>query len=203
MENFTWQHKKIEFSKQTGEVFSNHKFSETHVSSSGGGGYVDAQYGGNVAAASVHSTVTTVHEFWIKDEAGKQHAINLRGKDIPLAVGQKVTLVLAGFVGKDRYYASLFNHDAERHWQILGGAELINLLFFPEQSVMKFLIKACIAIAIYILMLNFTSGYVTVAIHIGLICYCVNWYRNKSKKAKELDAHLEKIAKEIAQVNHA
>lgn len=197
MENFRWDDKEFEFSKLTGEVFSNNKFSETHVSSSGGGGYVDAQYGGNVAAARVHSTVTTVHEFWIKDEAGKEHAINLRGKDIPLAVGQKVTLVSGGFVGKDKYYALLLNHNAEKHWHILGGAELANLCFFPEQSVMKFLMKAVIPIAIYILMLNFTSGYVTLAIHIALIFYCVNWYRSRTKKAKELDAHLTKIAQSL------
>ena len=197
MENFKWFDREFEFSTLTGEVVSNNKFSETHVSSSGGGGYVDAKYGGNVAAAQVHSTVTTVHEFWVKDEAGKEHPINMRGINVPLAVGQKITLISSGFVGKNKYYVLLVNHNADKHWHLFMGKDFVNFCLQSEQTMTKFLIKATIAVAVYILMLNLTSGYVTLAIHLGLIYYCVNWYRSRAKRAKEFDAHVTKIAQSL------
>ncbi|WP_051412894.1 hypothetical protein [Methylophilus sp. 5] len=198
MENFKWFDREFEFSALSGEVFSNNKYSETHVSSSGGGGHVDGQYGGHVAAAQVHSTVVTVHEFWIRDDAGKEHPINLRGIDVPLAVGQKITLLASGFVGKKQHFVLLLNHKAEKHWHLFKGREFVNYCLESEQAisagVTKMLFKIAIFIAIYILMLNLTSGYVTLAMHIGLIIYCVNWYRSRAKRAKEFDAHVTKIA---------
>lgn len=192
MENFKWFDREFEFSQLTGEVFSNNKFSETHISSGTGIG------AGNAAPAQVFSTVTTVHEFWVRDEAGKEHAINLRGIDVPLAMGQKITLVSSGFIGKKKHYVLLLNHNAERHWHLFNGREFVNHCLESEQArsvmVTKLLFKIAIFIAVYILILNLTSGYVTLAIHIGLIAYCVNWYRSRTKRAKEFDAHLTKIA---------
>jgi hypothetical protein len=201
VENFKWFDQEFEFSTLSGEVFSNNKFSETHVSSSGGGGHVDPQYGGHVAAAQMHSTVTTVHQFWVRDDAGKEHSINLRGIDVPLAVGQKIILLASGFVGKKQHYVLLLNQKAEMHWQLFKGSEFVNYCLEAEQAlsygVAKMLLKIAIFIAIYILMLNLTSGLVTWAINIGLIVYCVNWYRSRAKRAKEFDAHLNKIAQSL------
>ena len=92
MENFTWfDGKEFKFWTRTGEVISSNKRSETHIMSSGGGGHVDPQYGGHVAAAQVSSKVVTVHEFWFREENGKEIAVNMRDVNIPLAVGQKIT----------------------------------------------------------------------------------------------------------------
>lgn len=68
MENFKHRNKEIEFWSVTGEIMAQNKYSETHVSSSGGGGYIGA-HGGHIRAPSVHSTTVTNHEFWIKTEA--------------------------------------------------------------------------------------------------------------------------------------
>jgi hypothetical protein len=186
VENFKWFGREFEFSKLTGIVISNNKFSETNVSG-----------GGNVTATQVHSSATTVHEFWVRDEAGKEHPINMRGIDVPLALGQKITLILSGFVGKNSYYVLLINHNADKHWHLFSGKDFVNFCLQSEQSMSKFLIKAVIAIALYILMLNLTSGYITLAIHLGLIYYCVNWYRSRAKRAKEFDAHLTNIAQSL------
>lgn len=195
MENFKWDDKEFEFAKLTGEVFSNNKFSETHVSSSGGGGHVDPQYGGHVAAAQVSSTVTTVHEFWIKDDKGEEHPVNLRGHDIPLALGQKITLISSGLVGAPQHhYVLIYNHNAKKYWALQKAIGLHAA--YSEQSVMKFLIKILIAIAIYIILLNITGGYVTWAMHIWLVYYCIRFYMHRNKMEKALDAHIEKIAQD-------
>ena len=193
MENFKWYDKEIEFKNFTGEVFNDKKYSETHVSSSGGGGYVDPQYGGNVRAAQVQSTVVSVHDFWIKDEAGEEHPINLRGHDIPLATGQKLTLVSIGLIGGPPQHAVLLhNHNIKKYWT-LCTAKTLHLYYFNEPQV-NYLTRWFIYTVAYILMLIYTSGAVMWAIHIGIIIYVAIRYLRYAKMCKALDAHIEKIA---------
>jgi hypothetical protein len=61
MKSFNYKNKELTFSCITGVVQGGQeKRSETHVSSSGGGGYV-GKHGGHVGAPEVRSTVTTKH----------------------------------------------------------------------------------------------------------------------------------------------
>ena len=125
MENFRFRKKEIDFLSITGEVLGQNKYSETHVSSSGGGGYV-GEHGGRVHAPTVHSTTITNHEFWIKKEDGGEYAVQLSGCDIPLNKKKKITLISAGIKGKKtRYYCILVNHNANRHW-FINKAEALN-----------------------------------------------------------------------------
>lgn len=71
-----------------GEVVGQQKWSETEVHSSGGGGYV--QQGGYVRPPQVSSTSHEKHEFWIREEDGKEIAINFTDANFPVREGQKV-----------------------------------------------------------------------------------------------------------------
>ncbi len=95
MESFKHGKKEVAFYTVTGEVLGNDKYSETHVSSSGGGGYV-GQYGGHISAPQVSSRTTTNQEIWIKTESGSEKSIQLKGYDIPMRPGHKITVISAG-----------------------------------------------------------------------------------------------------------
>lgn len=61
---------------------STHRWSDTHVTSSGGGGFIDPQIGGRVHAPRIESTVVQRIEVFSKDEAGTERRLDL--KDIPI-----------------------------------------------------------------------------------------------------------------------
>ncbi|MDI1299550.1 hypothetical protein [Methylotenera sp.] len=211
MENFTWHDgKTFEFWTKTGEVLSTNKVSETHVSSSGGGGHVDPQYGGHVAAAQVSSTVTINHEFWIKEEDGTERAVQLYDNDIPLKVGQKITLIAGKLLGAEKgYYVVLYNHNAKKHWIISDATRLYNHIF-PKTHLYEldlilwlFNIKIIAYVIVPLLVWYYINGYVALAIFAWGIYSTFSKLMKDSKSANALDAQLEKMAKEIAQANQA
>jgi hypothetical protein len=141
MNSFVHRGKEVEFLQVTGEVLGSNKYSETHVSSSGGGGYV-GKYGGNVSAPQIHSTAVTNHEFWIKTEDGVEVDIKLQGTDIPLRVGQRISVIAATRKGSERmWYSVLVNHSAGKHW-FINKADDLNKLLKLEQCTGKSLIVA-------------------------------------------------------------
>ncbi|MBI3285315.1 MAG: hypothetical protein HYZ65_10780 [Burkholderiales bacterium] len=149
MENFSHRNKVVQFWHVTGEVIGSNKYSETHVSSSGGGGYV-GKHGGHVSAPQIHSTVVTNHEFWIKTPDGKEKDIKLAGVNIPLRVGQKITLISVGRkAAGSGWYAILVNHSAGKHWFINSVNDLNKLLKLElatgKSILFAALIVACIA----------------------------------------------------------
>lgn len=79
-------------------------WSETHVSSSGGGGYVHPQYGGNVSAAQVSSTVTTRREqkLWVRFFNDQSEADFSFSNDSTLSImeGQPVLVCHIGLEGE-------------------------------------------------------------------------------------------------------
>ena len=124
MEEFVHKGKQIAFAGMTGEVVGSQKFSETKISSSGGGGYVGPE-GGRISAPTIRSTSVTNHEIWIRAEDGVEHNVSLRGLDIPLREGQKVTLVATARKGAGvMMYCMLVNHSAGRHWYINTAEEM-------------------------------------------------------------------------------
>ena len=79
-------------------VVANHqtqRWAETHVSSSGGGGYVHPGYGGHVSGGAVSSSVVRREhtQFWLTDENGIQHAVQLSNETMPTANGHKVRVI--------------------------------------------------------------------------------------------------------------
>jgi hypothetical protein len=101
----------------TGTVFGSQKHSQTHVYSSGGGGTVQGGTG-YVAAPTVSSSVTTTHEFWIRTDHGEQIPVQIPSGNMPLADGQRVSLVHAQLAGaKDaRPLIQIVNHSATQRW---------------------------------------------------------------------------------------
>ena len=135
MENFKYLDKEIEFYQVTGTVLNNDKYSKTHVSSSGGGGYV-SQYGGHVSAPQVTSSTTTHQEIWIKSESGAEESLQLVGFDIPLRPGHKITLISAGNKDSDRCWNTiLVNQITKKHWLLKNAADLNGLLEIEQPSI--------------------------------------------------------------------
>jgi len=105
-----------------GEVVGQQKWSETEVHTSGGGGYV--QQGGYVRPPQVSSTSHEKHEFWIREEGGKETAINFTDANFPVREGQKVWVAWGNnsrSKGSGSYlfghnYASGDSHDLLRNW---------------------------------------------------------------------------------------
>ncbi len=124
MDNFKYKDRNVQINYFTGEVINTSKHSETYVTSSGGGGYVGPD-GGHVNAPQISSSTVTCHEFWIRQDDGRERSVSLRGYDIPLRAGQRVTMVMASDARADHgHYTTLVNHTADRHWNLMSGADL-------------------------------------------------------------------------------
>mgnify|MGYP000277111991 CR=1 FL=1 len=192
MENFKHRNKEIEFWSVTGEVLDQNKYSETHVSSSGGGGYV-GKHGGHVSAPSVHSTTVTNHEFWIKKEDGSEKSVQLAGHDIPLRGGQKITLISAGIKGKDSgYFSVLVNHNANQHWFINKASSLNQHLKIEMASGKSILIAG----GLWWLVAQVTGSVGTGAVIAGafVVYRLATKISRIFKMYKALDKHLDSLA---------
>ena len=123
--DFRWGDRSQKFEMFTGTVMSSSKWSETHVSSSGGGGYLH-QGSGHVSAPTVSSTVKSKHEFWIQTADGHQIPVQLTDADFPLMPSQLITLVSAPSANKPNEHRWVFvrNHSAKQSW-ILNAATTV------------------------------------------------------------------------------
>lgn len=123
MEPFRIGKAEINFTVVTGVILDSNKYSETHISSSGGGGHVGRD-GGYVDAPQIHSQVLTHHEFWVQLPDGREWPIKLVNADMPLRTGQNVTLVYGGIGRKEGYLLMLMNHNSGQHW-LFSEKELV------------------------------------------------------------------------------
>jgi hypothetical protein len=124
MQIFKYQEKNIIFSVIQGVVLGQTKYTETHVSSSGGGGYV-GKHGGKIEAPTIDSEIITKHEFWIKKSDGVEQCIKLTDCDIPVRTGQHVSVISAKLQDSNKkQFVALINHNAKRHWMINTAEEL-------------------------------------------------------------------------------
>lgn len=120
--SFTWGNRTQSLDSYSGVVMSSQKWSETHVRSSGGGGYLH-QGSGHVSAPTISSTVSSKHEFWIQTQDGQQVPVQLTDADFPLMPGQLITLVNAPNAKKpnEPRWVYVRNHSAKQSW-ILNAA---------------------------------------------------------------------------------
>jgi len=204
MENFSHRGKDVEFWHITGEVIGSDKYKETHVSSSCGGGNISGSitggYGsvsGHISAPNIHSEVITNHEFWIKTEDGLEKDVKLYNRDIPLRVGQKVTLIWATRKGRSNSpYTILVNHSANKHWFIIKAGRLNQLLEIELITGKPLLIGGAITVAI-----AWGITYLTDSWALGLGAagiFIVYKFVTKAKKiislVNRLEQHLENLA---------
>ncbi len=196
MESFKHNNKEIAFWSKTGEVISQNKYSETHVSSSGAVGNV---------GPTVHSTTVTKHEFWIRKEDGSEESIQLSGHDVPLREGQKITLIISGLKGGNySYYTILVNHSANKHW-FLENANSLNRKLLKNYflSVKSTLIIAGLPLIGFVISASIKSQ-VFMWFLIVLVAAFVRLYVKPqslkkrwecvSKMKKDLNLHLESLA---------
>jgi hypothetical protein len=74
------------------------RWSETRVTSSGGGGYVNPTYGGYVAPPTINSHVS-LHEkniFWVQEIDGTQKQFCFNHNNFPVATGHRVRIIWGG-----------------------------------------------------------------------------------------------------------
>lgn len=155
MESFKYKDKEIKFWRVTGEVIGQNKYSETHVSSSGGGGVVTNR-GGYVSAPQVHSRAITNHEFWIKKEDGSEMSVQLSDVDIPLREGHKITLIGSRLSDQKKGpWAVLVNHSEGKHRYIARGEDLNQRFKFVRVTGLS----ALIAFFLFFLILNLGPGF--------------------------------------------
>lgn len=108
----------LDFKISRGVVVGDKKWSDTHISSSGGGGYVGPQ-GGYVSLPSVKSSVKQRHEVWFKmDGADQEFDLDLGGLDVPIREGHKVTF-LEAYVNEDRKLFFLINKATRQSHRLL------------------------------------------------------------------------------------
>lgn len=191
MESFKHRGKEVEFWRTTGEVLSQNKYSETHVSQSGGGvGYV-GKYGGYVSAPKIHSTTVTNHEFWIKQEDGSEKSFKLSGHDIPIREGQRISIITAGLKGSDsNYHSILVNHDTHEHWLLNNAKELNKHLKIDDISGKSLLIAG----GLWWLVALVSTKEIGAIVAVGFIIYrTVTKGTRIDKMLKALSQHLEEL----------
>jgi len=210
MQDLILRNKTIKFWKVTGEVIGNQKYSETHVSSSGGGGFV-SNSGGYVEAPSVNSTTILNQDFWIRTEDGQEIPIQLKDSDIPLRIGQKISVIYSRREESDSGWAStLVNHSANRYWHINNYevlSEYLKVGILLKNHKLRFFLMT---ISIYILSIviifqleflvenfEFYSGLVISIFPILIIVFLNKYYNFRLKKAsKALQSHLENLSQQ-------
>lgn len=194
MESFKHKNKAVEFSKVTGEVLSQNKYSETRVSSSGGGGYIGKQ-GGHVQAPKIQTTIIKKQEFWIKKADGTEESVKLTGYDIPLREGQFITLISATINdAKSTYYTALVNHSAKNHHVISNASDLNKYLKLDVISSTPTTILF-VASVIFGAATNFFLGAIGV-VATGIVSI-FRFLFNKpriNKMIRSLDQHIEQLA---------
>lgn len=98
------------------------KWSETHVSSSGGGGYVHPQHGGHVSAPQVSSTVLERSSYFVKTDNGRE--IELRDH-VAARKGHVINLVYGSDNGGESHLLATVNPTTSKFVvkaQILGNS---------------------------------------------------------------------------------
>lgn len=192
----------LSFSEVTGRVLDTSKRSETRFSGGGGASY---NVGGQQRTDPVHisSTVTTKHEFWINEEGtGREWAIQLAGADVPLRVGQRITVVSATATrGSRERHANnvlLANHDAGLYWRLrhdlahyLFAANVQRFLWWVGTPVLMFFFPYALAAVV-----DLRSYLVLNALRLVPLVFAV-WRYRKIPKSKHIDAHLDKLGSAV------
>ncbi len=199
MDEFIYRGKTIKFTTLTGVVLDRNKYSETHVSLTGGGGYIGPN-GGQINAPTMTSSTITNLEFWIRGDDGTETDIKLRGVDIPIRSGQLVTVVTAAKQGdKTSWYSTLINHNAKKYWHIRNAHELNDVMKLEKFGFLSLVIAAILWLAVA---LSFDSSRAGNWVAGGFLVYrAFTYYTRHKKLINSLQGHIEKIASHALQKN--
>lgn len=114
---------KIILTHYTGEVLDSQKISSTEVYSRS-----SRDANGNSYVSSISSDVNTTHEIWLHTSEGEEKSFKVRNRDVPLRVGQKVSIVTLHWEKGKNYshvvVIKLINHSAGTYHQLYSVKEL-------------------------------------------------------------------------------
>jgi len=192
----------LQFSKETGEIISSNKHSETHVSSSGGGGFV-GRHGGHISAPQVRSTTSEKHEIWIKKEDGSEQSFSLTNEGISVREGQKVSFVYVQEDGAETAWRCLFVNHTGKEFKVLDNAptltKLMKLKGFGFLLTLKYWGSFIAGMILFGIILAMTSSGIVSAI-VGIAAF-IYLGKRASKPYdlyhKGLSEHLENIGKKL------
>ncbi len=121
----------VSFGGFTGRTRGVRRWSDSYVhAASTGGQMIGSAYSQN--AMQVHTMVTHKMEFFVTDDTGRQHPVQVSGCDIPLADGQRVTVVTAGVATGGTWPAVLADHDSSQSYLLSDKALAVNLGLIPS-----------------------------------------------------------------------
>ena len=123
MDSFKFRNHDVKFSKIKGDVLDTNKFSETHVSS---------YAGSKDHAPTVSSTTITTHEFWVREESGKEKSVTIIDRNVPLRAGHNVSVLYAGSKHGKMPVAIANNTTGER--SVIYKAKKINKLLLDKST---------------------------------------------------------------------
>ena len=208
METFKTDMENVEFFTVHGRVIDSNKVSETHVSSSGGDVWTDANGNTHSTPLSVSSRSVTNHDFWIMTDDGEERNVKLIDHDVPLRIGQRITMLYASREGTNTGSpAALINHTAGNHW-LLNKAGALNqdIGFYPVSSLMLFLLKP-MTIAISIVFGGWIAmllGPLGIFLIMGIVIHLWSVWKFASRINKVvdgLDAHIGDLCQSIYQTH--
>ncbi len=173
--------------KRTGIVDSVKDWSETYVSSSGGGGYLQ-EGTGHVSAPTVSSTSVHRQVFFLKYEDGTQE--EFQTTLISVGAGHKVTTVWGAKQGKDKgHNLGLYNHTTKTY--AFWGEKAYNCGDFGQRRV------ECLPFVAYMILLfvlfwvlmfqaaaagahtSARANWVFWAFVLSIPVFCVRYYRRR------------------------
>lgn len=94
------------FWQDSGEVLGSEKFSEMEVFAAPMPGNV-----GGFGFPLIHAHSLTCQNFWLRLADGREKPVQIKGADIPLRAGQRVTVIYARLKGQETgYCGALVNH---------------------------------------------------------------------------------------------
>lgn len=117
----------------TGVVMELRTWTETRVTSSGGGGAI-YQGTGFVSGTRVSSHVTRHDELFVRDTEGNERSVRFTNVDLPVRNGSRVSTVLGIREGLSHgHYVGIYNHDTRVWTPIADGVRRLA----PEPPVLK------------------------------------------------------------------
>ncbi len=188
MEPFIYGNKKIEFTSHSGEVVGYDSIVKTHVRGSGGGGTQ-----GNTAPIRISSRNEVIQKFFLKDVNNQETWYTLTDKEIPLHDGQKITVISGSVDGMKEMAARIVNQNANRFWNAESGMKLAKNWGLIKERTGLYFIGGFLASLVIASLLNILFW----IMFAGTLLYCVDQSYSNVKIAKQLDEHINKLARGV------
>lgn len=189
MHTFTHGDKTIAFTVLSGEVVGSEKLSETRVTTTGGpaSGNGDEEKPLRVSSVSIIN-----HEFWIRTADGIEHDVKLRGVDIPLRTGQRISLLSALKKDGTPLHVLLHNHSAAKRWDLRDGKMIsTELALWPFNWKTLLIVLGLFVAGFATAGLGFLAG----AAYLGYALY--QGSQRKKMLASDLNAWLDRLRNQI------